>query len=335
MSSIFFTLAGKENFLFTSCFYVEKIKHICYIIFEVSQMKRNIFKYITSQTIIIMVAILMALSYQLFIVPNNFAPAGLNGIATMVQYKTGFSIGYISLIINIPLCVFAFFAVNKKYAVSTLIFSIVYSVSFLYFQQIGLEEFQYNVSGHNTIFPVILSGAINGFVYGICFWKNASTGGTDIVSKYISIIKPEINFFWMTFILNTIVAIISFFVYAQPQENGTMVYNYNPVVLCVLYCFLSSFIGNIVLKGTRTATKFTIITDRPNEIVNEIEKELKHGSTQIKAVGSYTKEEKSLIICIVNKHQIVSLQSILSRYENTFSFSEVVNETYGNFKKIR
>ena len=64
---------------------------------------------------IVAVAVLLAFNYQLFIVENGFAPAGLNGIATMIQYKTGFSIGYVSLLINIPLCVFAFFFLLKQF----------------------------------------------------------------------------------------------------------------------------------------------------------------------------------------------------------------------------
>ena len=64
---------------------------------------------------VIAVALLLAFNYQLFIVENGFAPAGLNGIATMVQYKTGFSIGYMSLIINVPLCILAYFFIDKKY----------------------------------------------------------------------------------------------------------------------------------------------------------------------------------------------------------------------------
>ena len=62
------------------------------------------------------IAILLAFNYQLFVVENNFAPAGLNGIATMIQYKTGFSIGYMSLIINVPLCILAYFFVQKRFA---------------------------------------------------------------------------------------------------------------------------------------------------------------------------------------------------------------------------
>ena len=67
-------------------------------------------------------AALMALNYQVFILHNAFAPAGINGLATMVQYLFHFSIGYMSLIINLPLAVFAFFKVDRRYAVKTLLF---------------------------------------------------------------------------------------------------------------------------------------------------------------------------------------------------------------------
>ncbi len=296
---------------------------------------KTVLNEITTGIIIIAVAALMALNYQLFIVENNFAPAGLNGIATMIQYKTGFSIGYVSLIINIPLCVFAYFLVNKRFAVLTLIFCLSYSMFFLFFQTLGLEQFQYNVNGHNTIFPALLSGLINGFIYGICFQKSASTGGIDIISKYVSYTRPNINFFWLTFILNAMVALASFFVYATPGADGQLVYDYNPVCLCILYCFLSSYMGNYIIRGTKTAIQFTIITDYPKEIACDISKELRHGSTQIEAMGSFSSDRKTMLVCVINKHQIMDLQKILKRYSNTFSFSAHVNETYGNFKLIK
>lgn len=288
-----------------------------------------------SYLIISLIAILLAFNYQLFIVRNGFAPAGLNGIATMIQYKTGFSIGYMSLIINIPLCVLAYFLVDKQFAKRSLCFCLIYSFCFLYLQKIGLEAFQYDAKGHDTVFPVILSGVISGFVYGICMRNNASTGGTDIVSKYISKKKPHMNFFWVTFTLNTIVAIASFFVYAEPDIAGTLIYNYKPVCLCVLYCFISSFLGSYIIKGTKTACKFTVITTHADEITDEIKKTLKHGSTEISALGSFSHDEKTVLLCVVNNHQIYEFNNILKKYDDTFAFSETVNETVGNFKKIK
>ena len=70
---------------------------------------------------IIGLALLLAINYHFFIVENDFAPAGINGISTMIQYKTGFSISYSSLIINIPLCIFAFFFVSYSETLNSII----------------------------------------------------------------------------------------------------------------------------------------------------------------------------------------------------------------------
>ncbi len=287
--------------------------------------KSNLMSYI----MVIAVALLLALNYHIFIVKNNFAPAGLNGIATMIQYKTGFSISYMSLLINLPLSVFAYFFIHKAFAVKTLVFTLVYSFAFLFLQQMGFESIQYNANGHDTIYPVIISGVISGVVYGICFRTNASTGGTDVVSRYINKIKPSTNFFIVTFILNAIVASVSLFVYS---ENSV---DYKPVALCIIYCFISTFVGNYILKGTKTAYKFTIVTAYPDDIVKEISFSLRHSTTKLTAVGTYTNQEKAVLLCVVNKHQLNDFQNILAKYPDTFSFYEMVNETYGNFKHIK
>jgi len=286
-------------------------------------------KILWSYSKIIFSAILLALVYYIFIVTNNFAPAGLNGIATMIQYKTGFSISYMSLLINIPLSILAYFLVQKDFAVKTLLFSLIYSVSFLLLQNSNLTFIQYNALGHDTIYPVVLSGVMAGVVYGICFRVNASTGGTDVISRYINKIRPETNFFIVTFTLNAIVAIASVFVYSE----GAL--NYKPMALCIIYCFISSFVGNFMLKATKTAYKFTIITAHKDELIQQITSKLHHGCTEIDAIGTYTGAKKSVLICVINKHQLNDFQKIIANFDDTFSYFEVVSETYGNFKHIK
>ena len=196
-------------------------------------------------------------------------------------------------------------------------------------QNSGLSFIQYNAFDHDTIYPVILSGVIGGIVYGICFRNNASTGGTDILSRYINKIRPDANFFVVTFILNGLVSIASVFVYA----DGSL--NYKPMALCILYCFISTFVGNLLLKSTKTAYKFTMITSNKDQFIQEITQKLHHGCTEIHAVGSYTGQPRFVLICIINKHQLNDFQKIVSQYSDTFSYFEVVNETYGNFKYIK
>ena len=298
--------------------------------------KRITFKDVWPYLYTVFVAIILAFNYQLFIVENDFAPAGINGIATMIQYKCNFSIGYMTLLINVPLCVFSYFFIGKKFAKLSLVFCLTYSFVFLYLQKLGLEFMQYDAQGMDTIFPAILSGLISGYVYGACFRTNSSTGGTHIISKFISKKKPELNFFWVNFALNAVVAVISLFVYSSPLEEGGMGgLDYRPVCLCVTYCFVSTFVGNSIIKGTKLATKFTIITTHPTEIMEEITKNFRHSSTRIEALGSFSNDNKSVLLCVINRHQLVDFKNMLAKYEDTFAFSETVNETYGNFKKIK
>jgi len=293
------------------------------------KMKKGL-KVAFSYGLIVVMALLLAVNYYVFIIENNFAPAGINGIATMVQYKTGFSISYMSLIINVPLCVLAYFLVSKSYGIRSLVFTIVYSFAYLYLQNSGLDSLQYNAGGHDTIFPVIISGVLSGIVAGFCFKHSASSGGTETIAKYINKVRPDFNFFKVTFWMNFFVAAVSLFVYS---EGGSL--DYKPVALCITYCFVCNFVGNYIIKGTKTAYKFTIITTHPEEITEEITQILRHGATRVDGQGAYTGQDKTVLICVVNRHQLTDFKKIIDKYEGTFSFYEVVNETYGNFKKIK
>ena len=65
--------------------------------------KSHIFNYAA----LVILAMLAAFNYEIFVHPNSFAPSGVNGIATMIQYLLNFSVGYMSLLINIPMLIVA------------------------------------------------------------------------------------------------------------------------------------------------------------------------------------------------------------------------------------
>ncbi len=293
--------------------------------------------FILDCVLIAALAFLFALNYELFVAPNQFAPSGINGIAAMIEYVTdgAFSVGYFSLLVNIPLCVLAFFLIDHAFAVKTFVFSLVYSGALLLLQMIDLTSFQYNAENVDTIFPALIAGAISGFVYGIVFRRNASTAGMDIVAKYVSQKEPLLNFFWINFAINAAIAAVSYFVYTVPGESGAVLHDYKPVCLCMLYCLMSSWVGNAIIKGSKSAYKFLIITSHPGEIEREIVEKLHHTATRIEATGAYSNTERAVLVCVVNKRQIVEFKDILKKYEGTFTFIETVNETIGNFLHVK
>ena len=62
-------------------------------------------KKIWTYLVIVFLALGASFNYEIFVFPNQFAPSGLNGICTIIQYVTGINIGYLSLLINVPLAI--------------------------------------------------------------------------------------------------------------------------------------------------------------------------------------------------------------------------------------
>ena len=87
-------------------------------------------------------------------------------------------------------------------------------------------------------------------------------------------------------------------------------------------------------KGGKSAMKFEVVTRQPEELSRQLMQQLRHGVTVLQAEGMYSETPRSLLICVVNRHQVVRFQEILARFPDTFACVSSVNETWGNFKHV-
>ncbi len=269
----------------------------------------------------------MAFSYKLFIFPNQFAPAGVGGIATMVQHVFKFNAGYLNLLINLPILCIAWKLVNREFVIKTLLFTLCFSGGLMVLDLFDFSRFVYQTeNGTSKILAPVAAAAVNGALYGFCLRCHGSSGGTDVVSFCIRHYHPEYNVTWITFTINAVIAGTSYFVYG---------YKFEPVICCIVYCFVVTMMGNKVLQGSKSALKFEIITQHPKELADDLMKNLNRGVTLLSAEGGYTHQQKSLVICIVNKHQIADIQAIISKYPGSFAYITSVSETLGNFVKTK
>ena len=224
----------------------------------------NMLRYAKSYALIIVFALLAAVNYEIFILNNAFAPAGINGIATMIQYKLGISVGYLNLLFNIPLCVVAMFFVNKEFIAKSLTYTLAFSGFLLLFKNgiVDLSRFVYvTENGTSTILAPIAAGVLNGLMFTAVVKTGGSMGGMDIVAACIRKVKPHLNMNTIIFTLNTCVALVSYFVYD---------FNVEPVILCIMYCFASSQMSEKLMQGVKRAVKFEIVSNHYEEISKEI-----------------------------------------------------------------
>ncbi len=273
---------------------------------------------------IVGLALISAFNYQIFIFPNRFAPAGLNGLCTMFQYLTGVSVSSMNLLINLPLALLVYCRVSHSLAVRSMTYVLSFSLWLMVLDAVDLSAFAYSTdTGTSTILGPLVAGVINGSCYSTLAQGGAYTGGTDFVASLIRRSRPGLNFFYVTFVLNAVVAFLSFFVYDFQVE---------PVILCILYCFMSSTLSDKMVKSGRQAIRFEIITEDPQALSELIIHRLRHSVTLVPARGMYSGRETNLLICVINKAQVSVLSSIIRQTPNTFAVMSSVSEVMGNFK---
>ena len=284
-------------------------------------------KKILTYSVIIILACICALNYQLFVFPNAFAPSGLNGICTMIQHIFNISMGYLSLLINIPLALLVFWKVSRPLAVRSMVYVATFSVAVLVLDHVDLSAFAYATeNGTSTILGPLVAGVINGACYSLLLRCSAYTGGTDFVAALIHKNRPDKNIIYLILILNFVVAVASFFVYDYKVE---------PVILCILYSFTSSTVSDRMVKSGRSAVRFEIVTDHPEIISHAIIHQLHHSATLIPGKGMYLGRETNILVCVVNRTQVAAMNAIVRSVPNTFAITSQVSEVTGNFKHLK
>lgn len=281
-------------------------------------------KKFVSYAMVVLIALMMALNYQLFVFPNTFAPAGLNGIFTMIQHMLGFKLSYTSIILNVPLAIVVFFLISKPFALRSMVYTLAFSGFLMLFDTIDLSAFAYNTTVSTLLGPAV-AGMITGFGGYYMHRIGACYGGTEFIAKLIHRKNPAVNFFSIIFGLNVSVAIASYFVYDFKIE---------PVLMCIIYSYFSSSVRDNMNSKHNSALRCEIITDDPIALSQAIMEKLHHGVTAMKAKGMYSGVEKTMLVCIINSSQLTELTKLVQSFTGSFVTVGQVTGVMGNFKRL-
>lgn len=154
-------------------------------------------------------SIFIGISIVCFAVAADFAPGGVNGLAVMANYLTKVPIGFATILINVPIIVFTFRSLGKKfflYSVKTMIIS-----SFL----IDYVLCYLPVYNGNRLLAAILAGITAGIGYSLIFNEGSSTGGTDFIIAAIKKKRPKMTFGVLAFVIKGIIVLLSIFVFKE------------------------------------------------------------------------------------------------------------------------
>ena len=276
----------------------------------------------------IVAGVIVGSAYHLFQNSNGFAPGGVGGLATITYHFLGDKISWSVLMVafNLPIFILVSRFVNKKLGLMLTIYMLVQSFIPNVYNLFGVKAYclQNNGEDFNIVFACVITGVISGFGFSMMLRRFGASGGTYGISALIKQAKPETNIAYVSFIMDSCVVLIAFFVYGM---------KITPPVCTLMNLFIANIIVDKGLSGVKDGYKFEVVTEQPEELSAELLTRLKHGVTEIKVHGMYTDTDKYMLVCIINKRQIGEMMKIIKSHPGTFASFQKVNEVFGNFKR--
>lgn len=257
--------------------------------------------------------LLMAISIDLFLLPNQLSVGGFSGIGTIGYYLLNVPVGTTTLILNIPLFIIAFFKNGKKFFLSSLAGTLFLSLFLNIFENI-------NSITNTSFLACIYGGILSGIGTSIVLNANASTGGSDLLAQIIKSYKPDIKPGTIIVIIDTIVVVVSTFVFGN-IEIGL----YSAIAIYIMGKVLDLF-----FEGIDFAKMMIIISPKYQQISDEINTEIRRGTTAIYGKGMYKEEEKKLLLCVASRGEVREIRKIVNKIDkNAFLIITNAREVYG------
>lgn len=298
--------------------------------------KKRVKKEIRLWILLLGACFLRGFSIHAFVIPNNFAPGGITGIATMLDYALskklipGISNTSLFLfLLNIPTVIISYFVFSRNYAIKTTAAMFLLSGFMILIEKIEVATgvsltYIQNTESAQPILAAIAAGVFNGVALAMIIHSGGSNGGTDVLGAMIAKKLPYINVSWFITILDSIVIFFSFFVFKSAYATRL-----TPVILALINSFCMSKVCDAIMHGFKKATKFEVVTPHGEEVASDLIKVLGRTVTRLEAEGMYSHQKKSYLICVVRNRQIPVFYDVLKKYPDTFAYLTSTNEVIG------
>ena len=277
----------------------------------------------------VIAGLIVSLAYYFFQNSNGFAPGGVGGLATITYHVSGIDSlpwAFFMIAFNLPIFVLVTIFVNKKLGVYLIIYMLVQSFGTMLWEALDFVPYSASTYGEDfeVVFACILTGVISGAGFSIMLRHFGASGGTYAISALLKKANPGLNIAYVSFLLDSSVVAVAFFVYGM---------KITPTVCTLINLFVANVVVDNLLSGMKVGYKFEIITDHPEELSAELIEKLHHGVTEMRVEGMYSRSKKHMIVCIIRKKQIGEMMKIIRRYPGSFASYSKVNEVFGRFRK--
>ncbi|MBR6557172.1 MAG: YitT family protein [Clostridia bacterium] len=239
---------------------------------------------------------IFALAVDLFYLPAGITTGGITGIAMLLKRGFGLPVGITSLALNAPLFVLAFRYLGLRFAAASLYGA---GISYIACDMLAFLERTAAASVVRTdpLLAALFGGMLMGGGLGLVFAAGGTTGGVDIAAALVHRKKPGLSLGRV--MLAGDLALIAVGTAVDGDIRGFM---YGCVAL-----YVSARAIDAVLYGLERGSAALIVTDRAERVKEEIYTRLSRGVTELPALGGYTGENRTVLLCAVSLSQTASL----------------------------
>lgn len=271
-------------------------------------------EYVVKYALVALGSALFAAGFQFFLYPNSIIVGGVSGIAMIINYLVGLPVGIMTIVLNIPLFIIAWKHFGGKFIISSLVGMLLSSVLVDV-----LAVIDYSPTD-DMLLACLIGGAIKGLGLGLIYYAGATTGGTDIIAKFVRLRFPYINF--GTIVLLTDAVIIIAFAAIFDRVEAAM--------YAVIAMFVVSKVIDLVLYGIDNSSVCYIISENSEQLVKDITDKLHRGVTILSGEGAYSHRDKQVLLCVIKRTQIADIRKIIKSIdENAFFIVSDAKNVFG------
>lgn len=268
-------------------------------------------EYITRAFFIVFGAFVTAAALETFLLPNNIIDGGVIGISMMVHYITEWNLGLVIFCINFPFVLMAYKKLGKKFVLQTFFAITMLAIATNVFHGFKVTE--------DLLLSTVFGGIILGFGVGLILRNNASLDGTEMVSITISKKIKVLS-------VGELLMFINLFIYTA----AGFLFGWERALYSILTYYIASKVIDSVMEGLDKSKSVRIVSEFHREIGDAIIKELDTSVTYMKTLGGYSRQEKILTYCVVNKFEIAKLKDVVHSIDpRAFIVTEDVHEVEG------
>ncbi|MFF2177945.1 YitT family protein [Lysinibacillus sp. NPDC058147] len=259
---------------------------------QIHDVRESVMEYVY----VIVGAAIIAIGFNVFLLPNQVASGGVSGISTILHGLFGWNPGFVQYAFNIPLFIAGVLFLGKKFGIKSFIGTITLPFIVLLTNSWGPWT-------DNPLLGALFGGIVVGLGIGLVFKGNASTGGTDLLAQIITK-YTGISLGTSVLLIDGIIAI-----------SAAIVFDLEKGLYALIGLYVTTKTIDIIQLGFSQSKMVYIITMKQDEVRDAIYAEINRGVTKLPAIGGYTGEARPVLMVVVYQTEFTKLKQLIKNVD--------------------